>query len=59
MPDEQKHASPSHDERTDDRHDTRARWERPSITELPKLTDLTLLTGAGIPGGGSGGSTVF
>jgi hypothetical protein len=39
---------------------TRAHWEQPSIVELPKLTELTLLTGAGIPGsGGSGGSTVF
>jgi hypothetical protein len=39
---------------------TRATWEQPSITELPKLTDLTLLTGSGIPGmGNTGGSTVF
>jgi hypothetical protein len=39
----------------------RAQWQRPSVTELPKLTDLTLLTGAGIPGGGDPGgtSTVF
>jgi hypothetical protein len=39
----------------------RARWQQPSVTELPKLTDLTLLTGGGIPGGGDPGgtSTVF
>ncbi|HEY4132161.1 MAG TPA: hypothetical protein VGM50_16250 [Gemmatimonadaceae bacterium] len=39
----------------------RARWEMPLVTELPKLTDLTLTTGGGIPGGGDPGgpSTVF
>ena len=39
----------------------RARWEQPTVTELPKLTDLTLMTGGGIPGGGDPGSpsTVF
>lgn len=37
-------------------------WISPEIVELPPLTDLTLQTGAGIPGGGGtggGGSTVF
>jgi hypothetical protein len=33
-------------------------WQTPELTELPKLTDLTLISG--IPGGGgTGGSTVF
>ena len=33
-------------------------WQAPELTELPKLTDLTLISG--IPGGGDvGGSTVF
>jgi hypothetical protein len=33
-------------------------WQAPELTELPKLTDLTLISG--IPGGGGdGGSTVF
>jgi len=33
-------------------------WQTPELTELPKLTDLTLISG--IPGGGGiGGSTVF
>ena len=33
-------------------------WQTPELTELPKLTDLTLISG--IPGGGDiGGSTVF
>lgn len=34
-------------------------WVAPEITELPPLTQLTLLTGAGIPGSGAGGGTVF
>jgi len=35
-------------------------WVRPEVRDLPKLTDLTLLTGSPIPGaGGSGGSSVF
>ena len=35
-------------------------WTRPELTELPRLTDLTLLTGSPIGGGGgAGGSTVF
>ncbi len=37
-------------------------WTKPQITELPRLTDLTLLTGSPIGGGGGtggGGSTVF
>jgi len=35
-------------------------WIRPEIADLPKLTDLTLLTGSPIPGtGGTGGSSVF
>ncbi|MDB4948492.1 MAG: hypothetical protein JWM27_1141 [Gemmatimonadetes bacterium] len=38
----------------------RAPWTAPLVTELPRLTDLTLQTGPGIPGGGgTGGSTVF
>ena len=38
------------------------RWVQPEITDLPRLTELTLLTGSPIPGGGGtggGGSTVF
>ena len=38
-------------------------WTAPEVTDLPRLTDLTLQTfGGGIPGGGGtggGGSTVF
>jgi len=36
-------------------------WERPDLVELPRLTDLTLLTGSPIPGFGNPGtgSTVF
>ena len=36
-------------------------WEAPSITPLPRLTELTLTTGPGIPGGGDigGGATVI
>jgi hypothetical protein len=37
-------------------------WVAPRLEALPKLTDLTLATGEGIPGGGNtggGGSTVF
>ena len=36
-------------------------WQIPTITDLPRLTTLTLQTGPGIPGGGGpggGGSTV-
>jgi hypothetical protein len=38
----------------------RKRWSPPSVTRLPRLTDLTLTTGDGIPGDGDigGGSTV-
>ena len=35
------------------------KWVSPALTELPRLTDLTLQTGAPIGGGGGGGSTVF
>lgn len=34
-------------------------WEKPSLSRLPALTELTLQTGPAIPGGGSGGGTVF
>lgn len=37
-------------------------WTPPVLEPLPKLTDLTLITGSGIPGGGGtggGGSTVI
>lgn len=37
-------------------------WTAPVLEKLPKLTDLTLITGSGIPGGGGtggGGSTVI
>jgi hypothetical protein len=36
-------------------------WEAPSVSRLPRLTELTLATGGGIPGGGDigGGSTVI
>ena len=39
--------------------DTRRPWVAPRVDELPRLTELTLATGPGIPGGGGGGSTVF
>ncbi|MDB4884004.1 MAG: hypothetical protein JWL95_2770 [Gemmatimonadetes bacterium] len=39
---------------------TRAPWQVPRVTDLPKLTELTLQTGAPIDGGGgTGGSTVI
>jgi hypothetical protein len=40
---------------------TREPWEAPAVTRLPRLTELTLATGGGIPGGGDvgGGSTVI
>jgi hypothetical protein len=36
-------------------------WESPSISQLPRLTELTLATGGGIPGDIDigGGSTVI
>ena len=36
-------------------------WVKPEVTELPRLTDLTLQTGVPIPGFGDPGtgSTVF
>jgi hypothetical protein len=40
----------------------RATWSQPRVDELPRLNELTLQTGGGIPGGGGtggGGSTVF
>jgi len=47
--------------RNEDRQEVpRKAWTRPNIRDLPKLTDLTLITGSPIPGtGGSGGSSVF
>jgi len=38
---------------------SKRKWVTPEVTELPRLTDLTLVTGAPIGGGGGGGSTVF
>lgn len=40
----------------------RRRWEAPSVIDLPRLTELTLAYGSGIPGSGGtggGGSTVI
>lgn len=40
----------------------RRQWVAPKVEEMPRLTELTLQTGAGIPGEGGtggGGSTVF
>jgi hypothetical protein len=40
----------------------RRTWTAPAVTDLPRLTELTLQTGPFIPGGGGtggGGSTVF
>lgn len=39
---------------------TRRPWVTPVVADLPRLTDLTLTTGAPIPGSGDtgGGSTV-
>ena len=35
-------------------------WSAPRVQDLPRLTELTLVTGDGIPGGGNtGGSTVI
>jgi hypothetical protein len=35
-------------------------WVQPRVTPLPRLTELTLQTGGGIPGEcGGGGSTCF
>jgi hypothetical protein len=42
--------------------DNRAAWNRPRIDVLPRLNELVLQTGGGIPGGGGtggGGSTVI
>ncbi|HYJ79441.1 MAG TPA: hypothetical protein VEW03_07580 [Longimicrobiaceae bacterium] len=39
----------------------REAWVRPEVADLPRLTELTLQTGPGIPcggGTGGGGSTV-
>jgi hypothetical protein len=39
---------------------SRRAWVSPVVTDLPRLTQLTLTTGTPIPGGsGSGGSTVI
>ena len=40
---------------------TKRPWVAPELTELPRLTDLTLQTGVPIPGFGDpgSGSTVF
>ena len=39
---------------------SREPWEAPAVTRLPRLTELTLSTGGGIPGEGDvGGSTVI
>jgi hypothetical protein len=45
----------------DDTAEHRAAWQHPSLTRLPRLTELTLATGGGIPGDGDigGGSTVI
>ena len=40
----------------------RREWVSPRVADLPRLTELTLQTGSGIPGGGGtggGGSTVI
>ena len=54
------------DQRPDERPTAQARapqpWVKPEIIDLPPLTDLTLQTGPGVPGGGGtggGGSVVF
>jgi hypothetical protein len=49
-------------EGTDPTPKGKAPWTPPAVTELPRLTDLTLVTGPPIGGGGGtggGGSTVF
>ncbi len=57
-----------HDDREGNSEETRSEpefcrkaWEAPQVTELPRLTDLTLQTGSPIPGFGDpgGGGTVF
>jgi len=41
--------------------DGRRQWVEPRVEQLPRLNELTLATGGGIPGGGDpgSGSTVF
>jgi len=41
--------------------DARRAWVQPVLERLPKLTELTLVTGNSIPGSGDpgGGNTVF
>lgn len=34
-------------------------WSAPRVSDLPRLSDLTLQTGSGIPGGGGDSSTVI
>jgi hypothetical protein len=36
---------------------SKTNWVSPAITDLPRLTDMTLQTGGGIPGGFSIGGT--
>jgi hypothetical protein len=51
-----------HAQHPDDPIPLRRPWVTPQLTELPRLTDLTLQTGFPIGGGGGtggGGSTVF
>jgi len=58
MASHRKHRVDHHEERIQER--PRKAWVRPEVRDLPKLTDLTLLTGDPIPGwGGSGGGSVF
>ncbi|MBV9879169.1 MAG: hypothetical protein JO180_01680 [Gemmatirosa sp.] len=45
------HARSEHDDPTPQPTATDDVWETPRLTELPPLTQLTLATGGGIPGG--------
>ena len=50
------------DVRMRDAAPARRPWTAPRVDDLPRLTELTLVTGGAIPGGGGtggGGSTVF
>ena len=57
-----KHDGHVADDATRDDKPQRKPWVAPAVRELPKLTDLTLMTGSAIGGtgnSGGGGSAVF
>lgn len=50
---------PSSSKHTPEKAPVRRPWSAPRVSDLPRLTELTLQTGPGIPGGGGDASTVF